>query len=39
LELDETGIHISSDARTKTNIQDVNDDSALQMILGIQPKT
>ena len=28
-----------SDSRIKTNIQDVNDDSALQKILAIQPKT
>jgi hypothetical protein len=29
----------SSDARIKTNINDISDDSALQMILNIQPKT
>lgn len=29
----------SSDERIKTNINDINDDSALQMILNIQPKT
>ena len=29
----------SSDSRIKEDIQDINDDSALQMILAIQPKT
>jgi hypothetical protein len=29
----------SSDARIKEDIQDINDDSALQMILAIEPKT
>ena len=29
----------SSDIRIKTNIQDIDDDSALQLILKIQPKT
>ena len=29
----------SSDERIKTNINDISDDSALQMILNIQPKT
>jgi len=32
-------IAISSDIRIKKNIQDINDDSALQKILQIQPKT
>ena len=32
-------ITISSDERIKKNIQDINDDSALQKILLIQPKT
>jgi hypothetical protein len=30
---------VSSDARIKEDIQDINDDSALQMILAIKPKT
>ena len=34
-----TGIITSSDERIKTNIQDVNDDSALQSILKIEPKS
>jgi hypothetical protein len=29
----------SSDSRIKEDIQDINDDSALQMILVIEPKT
>ncbi len=29
----------TSDARIKEDIQDINDDSALQMILAIEPKT
>jgi hypothetical protein len=29
----------TSDSRIKENIQDINDDSALQMILAIEPKT
>jgi len=33
------GLYISSDERIKTNIQDIDDDSALQLILKIQPKT
>jgi len=32
-------IIVSSDERIKRNIQDINDDSALQKILSIQPKT
>jgi hypothetical protein len=32
-------ILISSDSRIKEDIQDINDDSALQMILAIEPKT
>ena len=35
-----TGRFLStSDSRIKENIQDINDDNALQMILAIQPKT
>jgi hypothetical protein len=30
---------VSSDSRIKENIQDINDDTALQMILAIEPKT
>ena len=32
-------IYVSSDARIKRNIVDVNDDTALDKILNIQPKT
>ena len=32
-------IAVSSDSRIKEDIQDINDDSALQMILAIEPKT
>ena len=34
-----TAIMVSSDSRIKEDIQDINDDSALQMILAIEPKT
>ena len=32
-------VTVSSDSRIKEDIQDINDDSALQMILAIEPKT
>jgi hypothetical protein len=32
-------LNFSSDSRIKTNIQDINDDNALQLILKIEPKT
>ena len=32
-------ISVSSDERIKKNIQDINDDGALQKILQIEPKT
>ena len=32
-------MYVSSDARTKKNISDVNDDTAIDKILNIQPKT
>ena len=32
-------IYVSSDARIKRNIVDVNDDTALDKILNVQPKT
>ena len=34
-----TAMYVSSDIRIKEDIQDINDDSALQMILAIEPKT
>jgi hypothetical protein len=34
-----TKVTVSSDIRIKNNINDINDDSALQKILNIQPKT
>jgi hypothetical protein len=34
-----TNLLISSDSRIKEDIQDINDDSALQSILAIEPKT
>ena len=33
------GFYFLSDKRIKTNIQDINDDNALQMIMKIEPKT
>ncbi len=32
-------LNFSSDSRIKTNIQDINNDNALQLILKIEPKT
>jgi hypothetical protein len=37
--LNSTAWTYSSDSRIKTNINDINDDTALQKILAIQPKT